>query len=571
MDSDASPAEKAQDSFRESEKPAYLIAAGTVLLCALVLAIFPSQSDDVWTHLAVGRRFFQEGHFPDPDPWIFSIPDYHRGWLDVWGMHLGTYGLYRLGGFNALVLFKSILVIIGAAAPFWVARRLSSRNVAIPALVLLSLWAACPRFIERASLFSDVIGAWVLAIVASEMVRPSRLRWLLPIIFAIWTNVHPGVLTGLAFVGMATISARKEYKTWLPVLLACIAASCVHPTGYHTLEWAIRGILGNEFAILRQFVAEFQSPLNAISAKTYPVVLFFVLLAFVLGTFIQSWRRKRVEIFEILVFAALIYLGLSSLRFVTTAAMSLPVLGVAVLAGTQSKSSDPLPEIWQRRLVGANVLVAATAFTLTLVVGVLGYDAPPFRNRSLGLGRDSSMDPVAGAKVVHDLPLEGKIFNEQSFGAYLTWQWDGSPRIFFHGYVVDMAFYKDQFAAAMVEKDAFDRVMNDHKIDVVFLSARPASRKSGLAIYRNLITRKDWHLIHWDEVSVVYLRDRPSYASIIEQRAFRYIDPYRPEAIGQGLRENPARLREELSRALEAWPSNESLQSLSADLGRGAP
>lgn len=571
MDSSENPPEKAPDSFRATEKSAYLLATGTVLLCALLLAIFPSQSDDIWIHLAVGRRFFEQGHFPDPDPWIHSIPDYHRGWLDVWGMHLGAYKLHRFGGFPALILFKSLLVLGGAAAPFWLARRLSYRNVAIPTLVLLSLGAASPRFLERASLFSDMIGPWVLAIVVSEMVRPTRLRWLLPVLFVLWTNVHPGVLTGLAFVGFATISARKEYKSWLPVLLACIAASCVHPTGYHTLEWAIRGILGNQFAIYRQFVAEFRSPFSPDNSSTYPVVLFLALLVLVWGTIFLSLRRKRIEPFELLVFAALAYLGLSSVRFLSTAAMSLTVLAVSVLAGCKAQETTPLPLVWQKRLVDANVFVAITAFTTALVVAGLGYDAPPFRNRHLGLGRDSTMDPVAAAKVVQELPLEGKIFNEHSFGAYLAWQWDGSPRIFFHGYVVDTAFYKDELVPAMMDRNAFDRIMNGHDIDVVMLSARPASRSSGLPIYRQLITRKDWHLIYWDGVAVVYLREKPSYAPFIEKRAFRYVDPYRPEALDLGMRENPARVREELARALDAWPDNESLQRLSADLGVAKP
>lgn len=570
MDSSETPPEKTPDSFRETEKSANRLAVVTVLLCALVMAIFPSQSDDIWIHLAVGRRFFETGHFPDPDPWIFSIPDYHRGWLDVWGMHLGAYKLYQLGGFPALVALKSLLIVAGAAAPFWLARRLSFRHAAIPMLVLLSLWVASPRFLERASLFSDMISPWVLAIVISEMVRPSRLRWLLPVLFILWTNIHPGVLTGLAFIGFATIAARGKYKEWLPVLLACIAASCVHPTGYHTLEWAIRGILGNQFAIYRQFVAEFRSPFSPDNVHAYPVTLFFLLLAFNVGALILSLRRKRIEPFEWLVFAALAYLGLSSIRFMSTAAMALPVLAASVLAGCNAKASEPDSAVWQKRHIGANVVVATTAFTLILVLASLGYDAPPFRNRHLGLGRDSTLDPVSAANVVHDLPLEGKIFNEHSFGAYLTWRWDGSPRIFFHGYVIDTAFYKDQIVAAMMDRSAFNRIMNAHDVDVVMISSRPATRSSGLPIYRELITRKDWHLIYWDGVAVVYLREKPNYANIIEKRAFRYVDPYRPEALDLGMRENPARVREEVTRALEAWPDNEGLQRLGEDVGIGA-
>jgi hypothetical protein len=55
------------------ERKAYLVAAGAVLLQALLLSLFPCRSDDIFMHLAVGRRFFAEGGFPETDPFLFSI------------------------------------------------------------------------------------------------------------------------------------------------------------------------------------------------------------------------------------------------------------------------------------------------------------------------------------------------------------------------------------------------------------------------------------------------------------------------------------------------------------------
>jgi hypothetical protein len=215
----------------------------------------------------------------------------------------------------------------------------------------------------------------------------------------------------------------------------------------------------------------------------------------------------------------------------------------------------------------ATVATAAAALALGINVLVGGYDAPPYTGRRLGVERDPSIDPVAAAEFVRGLPLTGNVFNELSFGAYLAWQWDGSPRIFDHGFVIDPAFYRDSYVEAMVSPGAFDRIMNAYDVDVVFLSARAASRSSGFAIYRVLMARPDWHLVRWDATSVVYLRDRPQYASVVAEHAFRYVDPYRPEALGVGMRDDPARVREELVRALRAWPDNEGLLRLAAELG----
>lgn len=236
------------------------------------------------------------------------------------------------------------------------------------------------------------------------------------------------------------------------------------------------------------------------------------------------------------------------------------------LADARLGASDEGPPAHQRASVGATLLAAAAALALALTVATGGYDAPPFAGRRLGLGRDPAMDPVAAAEVVRALPLAGRIFNEHTFGAYLAWQWDGAPRIFYHGYVIDPVFYRQNFVDAMISPEAFDRVMNGHDIDVILLSPRPATRTSGHAIYRTLMVRTDWHLIHWDRTSVVYLRERPAYESILKEQAFRYVDPYRPEALEEGLRRDPARVREEAARAARAWPDNEGLQQLAADL-----
>ncbi len=41
-----------------------------VLLVAALLAVFPLRSDDVFLYLAIGRRFFEDGHLPTVDPFL---------------------------------------------------------------------------------------------------------------------------------------------------------------------------------------------------------------------------------------------------------------------------------------------------------------------------------------------------------------------------------------------------------------------------------------------------------------------------------------------------------------------
>jgi hypothetical protein len=321
--------------------------------------------------------------------------------------------------------------------------------------------------------------------------------------------------------------------------------------------WAIRGVLGGGFAVFREYVAEFRPTLAPDKRGTYPVVLFLALSALVAVLAAASLGRGKLGWFGPLTALALVYLGCSSVRFVTTAALALPVLGVALMADARLFAMTE----GRASLLGAAVTAALT-LAVAFNVALWGYEPPPYPLRKLGVGRDYSDVPVAAAELVRGLPLVGHIFNEHSFGAYLAWQWNGAPRIFFHGYVIDPEFYRRNYVDAMLTPEGFDRVVKDFDIDVVFIQPR-----EGLSIYRTLSTRPDWHLVHWDQASLVYLRDRPEYASIIDKTEFRYVHPYRPNALALGMARDPARVRDEAARAVRAFPENAGLRALASDLG----
>jgi hypothetical protein len=284
-------------------------------------------------HLAVGRRFFETGRFPDPDPWLVSLPEYHRKWIDVadWGTHLAVTKLHAIGGFALLSALKALLIFTAAIAPLWLARRLGYRSFLAPAVLLLGLWAASDRFIERGSLISDCFGAWVLALVMAEMARPSRLRWLVPVLLLVWTNFHPGVLVGLFFVLCAAALRFSEWRRWLPLVVACVVACVVHPDGARHLLWAIETARGSTGAF-RAHNFEMMPTLSPEHADSREVLLFLLLLGVAWVSLAYAFVQRSRPWFGVAVVAALTWFGLSTVRFVTTASMAMPVAVVGVLA-----------------------------------------------------------------------------------------------------------------------------------------------------------------------------------------------------------------------------------------------
>jgi hypothetical protein len=574
------------------ERWALFVAGLAVVFCAFLLAASPTRSDDIFMHLAVGRRFFETGSFPETDPWLFSIENYPRRWIDIayWGMHLGAAKLYALGGFELLSAVKTALVVCGSLAPLWLARRLGLRSFLVPAALLVGLWAACDRFIERGSLVSDCLGPWVIAITAAELVRPSKLRWLLPPLVLVWTNLHPGVATGLAFIGCGAASQPKEWRRWLPVVLACGVAAVAHPDGARHLLWALQSAPGGGQEAFRRYNAEQMPTFSPAHIGMREVWIFVALAAFVLLVLVRAFARGARPWFATAVFAALVYMGTSTIRFVSTASLALPVVLVSVLATPKrapvaeprvrkrargarapGEPEEAAPAAWRAHApFAASLATAAVALGIDARVLASGYTSRS-GHHAFGFGLQRSLQPFAAADFVRALPGAPRIFNDHVFGTFLAWYWDAQPRIYFHGYVLDARFYLDEYVAISKSAADFDRIVKQHDIDVFFMRRVPATATSGPLVYRLLLTRPEWHLVWWDNRALVFVKDEPAMREIIAANEFRYLDPFRLERVDAGVNTNRVQLLDEALRQLERVPDSEWTRNLVRQLTQRDP
>src|SRR5581483_4305195 len=132
----------------------YLRAAtGIWLLLVLVLAqsLRGRLSDpDLWWHLKTGALIAATRHVPTTDP--FSYTAAGRPWTaHEWLSELALYGLYRVGGFGAILWFRGLAVsAIVAVTYFTLRRRCGSFILSIflalaVALATSSFWSERPH------------------------------------------------------------------------------------------------------------------------------------------------------------------------------------------------------------------------------------------------------------------------------------------------------------------------------------------------------------------------------------------------------------------------------------------
>jgi hypothetical protein len=253
-------------------------------------------------HTRTGELILQEG-FIRADPYTFT----HGGdwWVPYqWLGEVGMFLTYRFSGFDGQLLGAVTLL---AAVFAWLTVRFLRTGlhfVVVVAVVALGLAAAGSHFHVRPHLFtlaSLAVTAVLLADCDKARIRLNRLLWLIPL-YVVWTNVHGGMLGGLAtlaitFAGWAVfwqLGMPSPVDSWRKIgLLALIFLGCglsmlVNPYGTDLVKtWRV--IMDEP--LLKKIIIEHR-PLDISQSYAWPILgLAAVYLFVLLGV---NWREMHV-------------------------------------------------------------------------------------------------------------------------------------------------------------------------------------------------------------------------------------------------------------------------------------
>jgi hypothetical protein len=221
----------------------WTVVAALVAVLALMSTV---GADSLWL-AALGRIVVEHG-VPTGVPFAAASTAH---WANVPVLaELAFHALDAAGGDRALLLAQMAAV----SAAFVVLARRALAEGAEPggvaaALVLTVVGGAASLIVIRAQLFSLVFFALLIALLRQEAGRPSRRIWLLPLLIAVWSNLHGAVLVGLAVALAYLVLCRAATQ---PVLAAAVgacttAAIFATPALLHTAEY-YRGVSGNAAA-----------------------------------------------------------------------------------------------------------------------------------------------------------------------------------------------------------------------------------------------------------------------------------------------------------------------------------
>jgi hypothetical protein len=422
------PAKPIAPSQRGHASEATEPATGTALRLLMLVALYavpivvslravadPVSDPDIWWHLRVGEWILEHGDVTATDP--FSRYGLDKLWVAYsWLYEVLVFRLYALFGLAGIVAYRVAMAVAIVAALHHLIHRREPRFLVATGLTAVAALAMAPLFSERPWLFTVLFSILTLdAILELRSEKPSRLVWLLPFVFVLWSNVHIQFVYGLILLGLACVAPildsflsrwRGERVgpafSWRIVALTalCALATLVNP--YHerlyyvVFEYASQP--GPFHCVNELRALEFREPCD------WVMLLLGACATFALG------RRRRLSSFDVL-----LLLGAGLLAFRARRDLWSLVLASVVVLATQN--TRPIADATRFALTPRRWAAVATMLAVLIVLVAWRRDLTEENMRR----RVAGVFPVEAAAVVAERGYEGPLFNDFTWGGFLIW------------------------------------------------------------------------------------------------------------------------------------------------------
>jgi len=482
-------------------------------------------------HTVVGEDILTTGHITDTDRFSFT----HAGkpWLaQQWLGEVAMTLVHRAAGLDGLLLTACAVLAATYASIAARLRRLGTPPFHAVFLTLIVIAASSHHFMPRPHLATIAFTALTFAILVDVEAGRSRPRclWVLPVLIAVWSNIHGGALGGIAMIGIATAGwiARTLYERrasptspgfLITILLLSAAATLVNPFGWRLPALWI-GLMSMKS--LPKIMVE-HAPLKVASSEG------LMILALGIGYAIACFKTRKAGLRVTWVIPMVWFvLGLSRIRhgplFAITAAIALAdILPLAASLKSAMLGSEPTAdEIGARGSPVQGGMAAAVggharrpssrplslwhAVPVVLIGASLALQSTRTQAPLIGAGwaRLSPANwPVNATEALRDElkrpDANGRVFNELNYGGYLIYK------------LPDARIYIDDRCELYGEaglSDYLDLLRNPARFDDVAQKhdIRTALIRSKSRLAQHLDALPQWTRRHRDDLAAVYVR-----------------------------------------------------------------
>jgi hypothetical protein len=366
---------------------------------------------DVWWHLRTGEWIVQHHAAPHTDP--FTRFGAGQPWAAYsWLFELIVLKLFHLMGLAGIVTYTAGMILAITVALFHLIKRVQHK--ADFSFVALLTFAACfsltHLYTPRSWMFSILFFVLEIDILmhARKTGRVIELAWL-PLIFALWANLHIQFIDGLLVLGLAVAESvlanwwnqldTKVPATWMyGAFGASVLATLLNPYGWHL--YIVAHDLAAQSGVMNR--------LSELQAMPFRDLSDYLVLFFAMGAAAVLATAVKLPIFETLL---LVFATVVSFRSQRDAWVMVTVASTILAGGIPGsrKAQSRLP--W----FGVPLAALAAAVIVTFGFRVMHVDNPRLAELL------AEKMPVKAVAFVKEKGYAGPLYNDFAWGGYLMW------------------------------------------------------------------------------------------------------------------------------------------------------
>jgi hypothetical protein len=462
------------------------------LLAAVIFAFCVKQfaEPDIWWHLRSAQDLLQQHNFSPPDTYSFTAAGAVRPNYE-WLSEVAYFTAFKTMAFTGILGLYFIVLVLIFSGVYYLSCTSGAdcKNAAIATLI--GIFLGTVSIGPRTLLFGwlCMIGALV---VLDRFRRTGSGLWLLPPLFALWINLHPSWIVGLAVLSLVIASglvdgkwglveahrwSRSQLSRLLLSLFMSAGALFLNPLGYKLVLYPFDFLFRQQSNV--RYVQEWQ---GVDFATGNGKLALFVLLGLLAATILS---RRRWRLAEVLLTAFALWAGFSHARFLFFTGLILsPVLAQRL------NLFPPYDRELDKPLLNVGIMLA-------VAIAIFCF----FPSNSALQQRVDEQYPTAALQFMQVHSMNGRIFNQYFWGGYMEWKApniktfvDGRADIFVYNGVLD-----DHREATTLQSPL--EIMNKHQIDYILVQR---SQPMVYLVQRSL----EWRPVYSDSVAVLLEREK---------------------------------------------------------------
>jgi len=403
-----------------------------LLLFVAGLSLRPMAESDLFFHLKAGQEILARHGLPGRNLYSFTAPDYPD--LDTsWLAEVGAALVFGRGGFPAVVVAKTLVLLIAFAGAHRLCRRRGAGAVPSALALAAAAFVGHDRFVERPHIFSLAGAVATLSVIDALLERRKETAaaarvaaWFLATV-ALWANLHAGVFVAPTLVGVAAVGAglvahdRAGARRLGLLAVGGAAATLVTPVGWGLIRYLRLHLV---LPALHP-VDEFRAPTwLSDGALVIYAGAFAAAATFLVATASGSAQRRQVALDLLVAILPLGILAAHSVRFgADFALVAAPVLAVAGTA-----AGDRLTPWLGRRFPAVIQLSRPRLPEVATAALLIGFSLAPRLaagstfGGGFGIGLDTRELPLGAIAFANENGLRERMYNDFEIGSYLLWE-----------------------------------------------------------------------------------------------------------------------------------------------------